>query len=150
MQGELQVYYFDFDGDGFGVDNILTNKTFCQMPNDNYTLVAGDCDDNDASINPDSTENCDGALNMDDNELFHFKIYPNPVKEKLVIKLYNSIVDDVTINIYDALGRKISEFEGYDKSEIIIKIDKTYQNGVYIINIKNDDKIVSQKFIVMK
>uniref|UniRef100_UPI004047D680 InlB B-repeat-containing protein n=1 Tax=Mariniflexile sp. TaxID=1979402 RepID=UPI004047D680 len=129
MQGELEVYYFDSDGDGFGVDNILTNKILCQMPNNNYTKVAGDCNDNDASINPDTTEeNCDGTLNTNNNELFQFKIYPNPVKEKLTVKLYNSIFNNAIITIYDALGRKISKLDVHNKSEITIKIDDNSLN----------------------
>ncbi len=60
-----QTYYMDIDGDGYGDDN--TAMEDCTQPA-NTVSVGGDCDDNDAEINPDAMEianngideNCDG------------------------------------------------------------------------------------------
>ncbi len=63
------VFYFDADGDGFG--NTENQKTFCTgLPTEGYIANSGDCDDDNAAINPEAEEvcneaddNCDGAVN---------------------------------------------------------------------------------------
>ena len=56
-------HYYDNDGDGFG---ILLARCLCGPdPQTKFTaLVAGDCNDNDASVNPGANEKCNG---MDDD-----------------------------------------------------------------------------------
>ena len=49
------VRYADADGDGFGDPADFAN--FCQ-PVDGYSDEAGDCDDDDADVNPDAVEVC--------------------------------------------------------------------------------------------
>jgi hypothetical protein len=54
------LWYADLDGDGYGDE---TNTVMaCDLP-DGYVMVAGDCDDNDATVNPDAVEICDGIDN---------------------------------------------------------------------------------------
>ena len=54
-------YYQDLDGDGFGNDLVAMN--FCGSPTPGYILTPGDCNDNDAGINPNTAELCDGLDN---------------------------------------------------------------------------------------
>ena len=64
---ELNLYYFDSDGDGFG-DQKFDIKA-CSQP-EGYADNDKDCDDTDATVNPDAAEtcgdgidnNCDGAI----------------------------------------------------------------------------------------
>ena len=59
-EGKLLTFYQDTDGDGFGdADNSVEA---CEAP-EGTAEFAGDCDDNDDSINPDATETCDGIDN---------------------------------------------------------------------------------------
>ena len=61
------MWYFDFDGDGFGDDNDTVYD--CSAPQ-YYVSVGGDCDDNNININPDEQDNtsngvdnnCDGQI----------------------------------------------------------------------------------------
>jgi hypothetical protein len=55
------TYFFDGDGDGFG--NINSAGNFCFQPA-GYVTNASDCNDNNATINSNSTEICNG---IDDN-----------------------------------------------------------------------------------
>jgi hypothetical protein len=57
------TYYRDVDGDGYGSIVSGTTEACAQVPG--YSLVAGDCNDNDPSVNPGSAEIC--GNNRDDN-----------------------------------------------------------------------------------
>ncbi|MCB9779908.1 MAG: right-handed parallel beta-helix repeat-containing protein [Alphaproteobacteria bacterium] len=52
---DATTWYLDVDGDGFG-----TTGTRSCSPLDEHTEVGGDCDDSDATVNPDAVEACDG------------------------------------------------------------------------------------------
>ncbi len=54
------TFYADADGDGFGDDAVVVEA--CTQPS-GYVYVGGDCDDGDASLNPDGLELCDGFDN---------------------------------------------------------------------------------------
>ena len=56
----LNTYYQDNDGDGYGTDN---TTSACSKPA-GYATQGGDCNDNNAAINPGATEICN---NIDDN-----------------------------------------------------------------------------------
>jgi hypothetical protein len=51
-------WYQDRDGDGFGDKD--TRETDCAPPGPNYIELAGDCNDDDASVNPAQREICNG------------------------------------------------------------------------------------------
>ena len=54
-------WFLDDDGDGYGAGAPTAS---CVAPGPNYVLLDGDCDDNDADINPGATDVCNGE---DDN-----------------------------------------------------------------------------------
>ena len=60
-EGLGQTWYADEDGDGYG-DPEATLLT-CQDNPEGHVADASDCDDTDATINPDGAERCDGADN---------------------------------------------------------------------------------------
>ncbi len=62
----FQDYYFDGDNDGFGAGTPVND---CQSPGAGYILQAGDCDDNNPSINPNGTEVCNGQDDNCDGEI---------------------------------------------------------------------------------
>ncbi len=51
------LLYEDADGDGFG-DASSSGTVFCDEPASDYVSSADDCDDADATVNPDATEIC--------------------------------------------------------------------------------------------
>ncbi len=57
---DAPTWYADDDGDGFGDASNPTNA--CDQPSE-HVADATDCDDGDASVNPDSDELCDGVDN---------------------------------------------------------------------------------------
>ena len=57
-----QIYYYDGDGDSYGVES--NSKCLCGPAGRYSTRTAGDCNDQDSSINPGAREQCNGK---DDN-----------------------------------------------------------------------------------
>ena len=53
------IIYIDSDLDGFGAEDGALSSLTCEVP-DGYESISGDCDDNDALINPLGIETCDG------------------------------------------------------------------------------------------
>ncbi len=65
----LTTYYEDLDGDSFGSSVSIQSVT---NPGSGYSLVSGDCNDNNNLINPNAIEVCDGIdnncdLSIDEN-----------------------------------------------------------------------------------
>ena len=58
---ELDTWYLDSDGDGWGVE--LGKIESCDTPPGDYASQVGDCDDQDADVNPEAEELCDGIDN---------------------------------------------------------------------------------------
>lgn len=57
---EATLWYSDLDGDGYGSDSEELTVSSCEQP-ESTSDVAGDCDDEDASIHPDAEEVCNGV-----------------------------------------------------------------------------------------
>ncbi len=57
------AWYFDSDGDQFGVVSIQTPAALSCTAPENYVGTAGDCDDADATVFPGAEELCDGLDN---------------------------------------------------------------------------------------
>ena len=62
---DASTWYVDSDGDGFGDSGSTTAA--CSVPS-GYTSDTTDCDDSDATINPDASELCDGLDNDCDGD----------------------------------------------------------------------------------
>ena len=63
---DVATWYADSDGDGFGDSS--TSEEGCEAPL-GYVDNDEDCDDSEASSNPDASERCDGADNDCDGEV---------------------------------------------------------------------------------
>lgn len=60
------IYYTDADKDGFGTG---IGQEFCVNLGEGWSLVDGDCKDDDATIHPGATEICDGKDNDCDSQV---------------------------------------------------------------------------------
>ena len=52
MPETAPIWYFDGDGDGWGVDIPGSSQRSCTQPEGQWVLQAGDCDDNDPAVYP--------------------------------------------------------------------------------------------------
>jgi hypothetical protein len=77
---------------------------------------------------------------------FEFIIYPNPVKDKLIVDINSRTLQEINIEIYNANGKLIQKVVSYD-SKIIIDI-ANISSGIYFVKISNSKEIIgNQKFI---
>ncbi len=64
--GDASTFYIDHDGDGHGSTDYTIGA--CEIPS-GYVENTSDCDDTDASVNPDASEVCDGQDNDCDGDV---------------------------------------------------------------------------------
>jgi hypothetical protein len=81
------------------------------------------------------------VVSEDDNIL----VFPNPTKGNIKIKGINDLY--ANLSVYDTLGRKMME-TNIDNDKIIEL--ENLPNGVYIFNIKMNNKLTSSKVLVSK
>ncbi|MES2587401.1 MAG: LamG-like jellyroll fold domain-containing protein [Bacteroidota bacterium] len=113
-----------------------TNHDFTPLISGEYKLIvnSGICND---------TSECFtyNLLNLEKNTLI-FEVYPNPVKDYLIIK--NNKSENLTFVIYDELGKSI-------KNDKLInnKIDfRNLSNGIYILKIFDKENEISKLKII--
>ena len=89
---------------------------------------------------------CDFVSTDDFAEKQLFRIYPNPVKDYLIIENSNGpIYQDMEIKIYDLLGRVI---QSYSMQSGENKIDVSMiPKGVFLVNIWGDNQQFSYSFV---
>ncbi len=83
-----------------------------------------------------------GVLGTNDNVLNNLVIYPNPASS--ILNIDNA--ENSTIEVYDLLGRVI-----FSRTNISLKEQlnvSTLNSGTYLIRITNENKVVTDKFII--
>lgn len=91
-------------------------------------------------------DNC-AVLGIDNELLDKLKVYPNPFSDKIFIE--TSIVDgkSLTVKCYDVTGRLVFSTDNYVKNTIS-EVDLSFlSSGVYVLQLKFDDKIAHIKLI---
>ncbi|WP_052172412.1 BspA family leucine-rich repeat surface protein [Psychroserpens jangbogonensis] len=84
------------------------------------------------------------TLSLSDNNLVFFKIYPNPVRDKMHIET-NALVGDLKITVLDISG-KIIYSQNLDT--ISTEIDLDFLNsGLYFLKISNANNLQIERFI---
>jgi len=85
----------------------------------------------------------DISLDIPDNALVGFEIFPNPAKEKVTVKLK---VPNGILSIYNLSGKQLNEFEisGY-KHEIDIS---DLKSGIYFLKVFQQDRIFTKRLVI--
>ncbi len=102
---------------------------------------------------PNFEETFGSALSVNE-ELYNSNLlsfYPNPVKNSIQFNLDNSNVSTVDVSIYNIQGVKVYQNKNLKKrsdNKFIVNLEQKITNGVYLVKIKADNKILSQKIVV--
>ena len=80
LSAEKELFYLDYDGDGYGVDTVTD---YSCAPAPGFTAQPGDCNDHDATISPAVEELCNGIDDdcdtvIDDDPVDGGLWYPDP------------------------------------------------------------------------
>jgi len=122
-------------------------------------IAAEDCNDNDASINPESSEvanndideNCDGIVERStsvyDIENSVVKIYPNPVTDELMVS--SSTISNLKISIL-SLNGKLLLFREMNTTDISFHVGHL-PNGSYLLKIEHlkTKKSITDKIVII-
>lgn len=86
-------------------------------------------------------------LGLDENEIPHLLVYPNPVKGLLNISLPEVGKDPVQVRMLDVMGRQISNVKfSAGQSNLQVKMPPT--NGVYLVEITQGSKKSIRRVVV--
>jgi hypothetical protein len=75
-----------------------------------------------------------------------FKIYPNPSTGNFTIEIENPS-NNVSIGVYDLVGNQIKIME-ISPNKLFYSIDLKVANGIYLVRVRNWEKVFNQKVIV--
>lgn len=86
---------------------------------------------------------CPINIGINENENFHFDLYPNPVNEKLVIQIDN--FESTTASIYNIIGELIfSQQIKNEKTEIDLT---SISNGIYFVKVINEERSITKRIV---
>lgn len=89
----------------------------------------------------------DGSVSVDEQTLNSILMYPNPVNDVLRFSLNNSL-DDLTIEIYDLLGKRIIQ-RNFKNVQNDLSINVAQLNsGVYFVRLNSNDFTTSKQLVV--
>jgi len=113
------------------------NKTTCvlKVPTGSYSAY------HTAPQWSDFTNIVEGATGIGSVYLQNLKIYPNPVKDELIIE--NADLRISNVEICDLSGKTVYQFDNL-KNKINVS---ALSQGIYIVKLKTDKGIVTEKFI---
>ena len=86
--------------------------------------------------------------NGDNFEALTLKIFPNPALSKLFISGWNKKLNHADVLIYDLSGRKLLS-QKISSSENEINVS-TLTDGIYFLELKNEEQTIVKKFEVKK
>lgn len=97
------------------------------------------------------------TTNLDDDEIKNFTplIYPNPTNGKLTIRFEEPIKENLTLRIYDRIGKFVEEYKinitetDVSKNEISLSLSYLPQ-GVYLLKINTDKQEYTHKISIEK
>ncbi len=113
-----------------------------------YMFTAGQAARMTAWYNAISSQFTTTALAKEEFLQNQFTLYPNPTKGSFTIE-FKDLMNSFSVEVYDVAGKTIYE-NNYDQSanlSQVINLDNA-TSGVYFVNIKSDNGIVTKKLII--
>jgi hypothetical protein len=77
-----------------------------------------------------------GPAAVKDNGKLNFSIYPNPIKDNLIVELNDKFIQNTIISIYNVQGMLLKQV-AISQSKTVINMQE-FTNGVYIVKLNNE------------
>ncbi len=132
--------YFNYDEAG---NQEMRYPIFGLVQNDDEVIQAST---NDAHSLSETSQDSEQIIVLDDGEI-QLSFYPNPVKDDLVIDVFNTtgIEQKVSLEIYDTAGKVVlSRTIGDNSSQLNVS---TFSPGNYIVKATLNNEVVEWQFI---
>jgi hypothetical protein len=79
----------------------------------------------------------------------NISLYPNPTQDSVTLT-YDLVEDNALLYVYDVTGRLMTE-KNIDSKKGEINMDtSTYEAGIYIVVLKQNNKIINQQKLIKK
>lgn len=79
------------------------------------------------------------------------KLYPNPASNQLFVALDLSYDQDITLNVYNAVGHQVRSVELGSVSTDKVGFDLSdFANGTYLMEVRSGDEMIVKRFNVMR
>jgi len=80
----------------------------------------------------------DNTVGINGYDILKSLIYPNPAKDKITISIDNLTTDNLQFEIYDLMGRVVSQLSNGKLSNSQLTIDiYNLQSGIYFLKVNN-------------
>ncbi len=151
--GAIATWSWDFDFDGIE-DSNEQNPTYIYADGGNFTvsLTVTNATGDSFTITKEAFIHSSG-VGIDELAGLNFKCYPNPAHETTTLSFILSETADVQYSVYDLLGNMVLEnnAQTLKAGDQTIKIDNaTLENGIYFVNLKINDQIITNKITILK
>ena len=89
------------------------------------------------------------TLNLDEiSEVTSMQLYPNPTQNRIILNIEDYQNEDMSYQIFDLQGRKISEGE-IENQKTSINMS-AYESSTYLIHVKDQHQKINQTFKIIK
>jgi Zn-dependent metalloprotease/chitodextrinase len=122
-----------------GVTRMRVSMKYNGIPTSCETLSYGQVEDYNVNITASSTIETT-ALSID-NDVLSLNLYPNPVESVLNVSM--NVTNKATYRIYNMIGQEIKT-GNLTENEINVS---NFKSGVYIFEVKDEEKTVTKKFL---
>ena len=138
VASEWEILEFDFSNEATGTAELNTSYPFNMA---SIFFNFGSVGNNDIVYFFDNVSfGSPISLSLEDQEIFNYKIYPNPTSDIIKILGNTSVLNVI---IYDVLGKEILRKSVIDKIDI-----SSFKNGTYFISIS--DGIINSSYKIIK
>ena len=143
----VSTYYLDSDSDGFGDPEFRLDTCLSEAPQ-GYVNEPNDCDDSDATITNGNNGNCDTPNSVAQELLPQARVFPNPAKDQLNIRMdYDQAVD---IRLISLDGKVLLQQEKLVTGNGLTLDIQGIQTGLYLLELRSRqaERLVFRKIAV--
>ena len=141
--GGISPYSYEWFND---LGSLINNQNVNITSNGNYYCIAIDAN----HCQSDTITYFYSETSINDSEISHFNIYPNPTADFLNIEFESINEQNYSIYLVDLLGQKIllDRINKY-KGNYTYKLDLIkFEQGIYILEVESENKIYNNKIII--